>query len=278
MSIPEPATIPPSEPAGPAPSPAGTVALARVAIVLGVVSLPGLLVFVPAVRDSPVFVLVLLASYVAPFTATVSWLLAVVAAVLSGARLIRRRRVRESKRALALAAPGAVLGTAALVFVVVYIGNMLGAFDPNEAARSGELAVDHYLDQGSSLICDHGNNGHGVNSTPWYVAYIDAPSDLQSAEQAQEALALAGFPDTRRAEIPEEYGQPVLTEAFRVESPEYDVSRDEALESPRAYVEVYPVERVSVSCSPPGGDYGDDLTADEGRAIVVVHVTLEPTR
>jgi uncharacterized integral membrane protein len=279
MTAPEPAPTQPAGPSGPAPSPAGTVTLAWVAIAFGAISLPGLLTYLPGIRNTEFADYALLAGNAAPFPAIVSWLLAVVATLVSAVRLIRGRNIRSSKRALALAAPGAILGTAALVLVVVYIGNLLGAFEPNEAAQAGEVAVDHYLDQGSTLICANDNNGHGINSTPWYVAYIDAPSDLQSVEQAQDALALASYPDAQAAALSEFYDLPASTEAFAVESLERGTDGyDGAPGTPRASVQVFPADPVSPDCSPPGGDYGDDLTAGEGRVIVVVRVSLEKTR
>lgn len=249
------------------------------AIAFGTVALPGLLVFIPGIHESAFSDVALIATYVAPLFALISWLLAVVATVRSGVRLIRRRNTRASAATLALAAPGAILGAAALVLVYIYIGNVAGAFHPNEAARAGELAVGHYLDNGATLICDDGNNGHGPNSTPWYTAYIDAPSALGEAGHGRAALAAAGFSDAETADIPDEYELPVTTEAFEIHSLETRTDEyDGAPASPLARIDVFPVEPVPIFCSPPGGEYGDDRAAADGRATVVVHVQLESTR
>lgn len=257
----------------------GVVALAWVAIGFGVISLPGLLVFLPFEYDTPIYDYAVLASNVAPFTATLSWLLAVIATAISGIRLIRPPRTRNAKRAFAMAAPGAVLGTAALVAVVILIGNMLGLFQSNLAAMPAEAVIDHYLGNGASVICYTENNGHFINSTPWYSALVDAPASMGTEAEARQALELAGYPDAQRTEVPDQYGVPESSEAFVVESLTVNPSEYEGDEpSPQARVTVYADGPASADCTPPGGEYGDDVTPSAGRVLIHVHISLEPTR
>ena len=257
----------------------GTVTLVWVAIWFGLVSLPGALYLIPGIRETPLFGIALAGSNLAPFTATISWILALIAAATSGVRLIRRPRTKNSKKAFLMAAPGAVLGAVALGFVVYSVGSMLGAFQPNEAEAAGKAGVEHYLDQGASLICDNGNNGHGVNSTPWYDAFIDAPEELGTAIQARDALALAGHPDTESPAMPEYYNLPASSKAIIVRS--LDVYKNSAVGAPdisRATIVVYPDSEVSLSCYTAGGDYGDDVAPKAGRVIIHLSLQLEKTR
>lgn len=253
--------------------------LAWVAIGFGVIALPGLLPFIPGIRETWLLAASIHAANLAPFPATVSWLLAVIATVIALVQLIRRRNTRNARKALALAGPGAILGSAAVVFVYIYIGNLLGAFDPNAAEEPGVASVEHYLDQGASQICEESDNGHGENRYPWYTAYLDVPAEAGTEATAQEALAVAGFSDARVTEISEYYELPATTEAFMVESLEVQEAEYEGAPiTPLARIEVFPDGPVSLGCFPPDGEWGDDIEPDEGRVIVVVHIVLDSTR
>ena len=257
----------------------GTVVLAWVAIAFGVLSLPGALYLLPVPPDTLLYTFAVLGANYAPVTATLSWVLAVIAAVISGIRLIRRPRSRNSKKAFAMAAPGAVLGLIAWGVVIYFVGNLLGVFQTNGAENAGKLGVEHYLDQGASLICENGNNGHGVNSTPWYDAYIDAPAELGTEAQAREALALAGHPNVESPTMPEYYDLPATSDAFLVQSLDVDTGDySGAPEIPRGTIVVYPDTEVSLHCNPPFGSYGDDVAPRAGRVIIHVSLQLDKTR
>ena len=256
-----------------------TVALAWVAIAFGVLSLPGALYLLPLPEASPWHGLALTVRGIAPATAIISWLLALIAALVSGARLIRAPRTRNSKMALALAAPGAVAGTIALAVVFYFIASVLGLTQPNEAERSGERAVQHYLDQGASLICDSGDSGHGPNRYPWYEAYLEVPAALGTEQQARDAVTAAGYTGARRSSVPGSYDLPVEASAFQVESlaeqiPDFDGDRV----SPLATVEVLPWGRVSGSCSVANGSWGDGTDQGDGTVLIAIRIRLDSTR
>lgn len=257
----------------------GVVVLAWVAIGFGVISLPGVLGFLPGVYESALYELALVSSNLAPFTATLSWLLALIATVISGIRLLRPPRTRNAKRAFALAAPGALLGTVALVAVVIFIGNTLGLFQSNLAARPANAAIDHYQGEGASLICFSEDNGHFVNRYPWYSAFLEAPSRLGTESAARSAMEKAGYPDARLVEVDDYYELPEGTDSFVIESMETRATENEGdAAGSLATITVFTDGPVSLSCSPPGGEYGDDMTPAEGHVIIKVDITLSPTR
>jgi hypothetical protein len=130
------------------PSTGGTIALAFawVAIFFAILSVPGALIFVPGLD---VGLLQLLGNVVSPITAVLSWAAALTATIVALVNVIRRRGNHGVRLALGLAAPGAVLGTAALVAVVVFIGNVLGLWAGNAAETAAKPTVDAYTTSGA---------------------------------------------------------------------------------------------------------------------------------
>jgi hypothetical protein len=257
----------------------GTVVLAWVAIAFGIAAVPGGLFFLGLPADSPLYGLMITAAGVAPVAAMISWLLALVAASISGIRLIRPPRSRESRKAFAMAAPGAVLGTVAMGLVIYFVGGMLGLTQANEAEKSGERAVDHYLEQGATLVCDNGDNGHGPNRFPWYEAYLEVPASLGSEAEARDAIAKAGYLGTRRTDVPESFDLPSQSGAFALESlDEQEPLYEGDTVSPHATVQVLPWGQVTEWCSLKDDSWADGVSQKNGTLLVAIHVLLDSTR
>lgn len=252
---------------------ASGITLAWIAIALGVLALPGLIGLaaeILGVGDSQGLGFFF---SLTPWLAIVSWILAIIATVIAGRRIARRKGDAQTVLAFLLAAPGAILGTGGLLVVASFLGVELGISQDNEAESAGRPAVATYTENGAELLCDNGDNGYGVNGYPWFQAFIDAPADLGSEALAREALAAAGYPGAERSEVSEYYDVPRSADAFEIHSLEVD---EETLRTPKASIVVLPSGPVSLSCHY-DGEYGRDFTPSSDRVVVFVQIALDHT-
>jgi hypothetical protein len=242
----------------------GVLILAWVAIAFGAVSLPGLVGWLPGL-DETIRVNLLGLTNLSPLTAVSSWAAALIATIISGIALLRKRSSRRSNLALKLAAPGAVLGTVAIVVAVHFVASLLGLTQGNAAREIGEPAVNTYIAEHSTLVCENGDGGYGPdNRSPWYTAYLDVPKEVATEQFARDVLRDAGFTSPVRGEAHTGYGEEGPADSFAV----HDTSEDGG-----ASIAVYPSGSVPRYCSDVG-TYGDEMVIDDGRAIVVVSISL----
>ena len=240
-----------------------TRTLAWIAIGFGVVSLPGLLGFVPGLPDSIRYSL-LEATNLAPITAVVSWLLALIAALISGIRLVPRTRTRSTAVSFAMTAPGAILGSIAIVMAFTFVGGLLGVGKGNVAQDLAVPVMSTYSDAGGSLLCTNGDGGYGPsNRQPWYQAYLDVPANIATEQQARDALIHAGFDDVTPAEPVIEYDEPTPDGSFAFST---------ATQGGTMTVAVHTLAAVPLLCGVEG--YGEEHVSAPGRALVSVYVSL----
>jgi hypothetical protein len=245
-------------------SPVGTVALvfAWIAIAFAIASVPGALTLFFGLDDG----LLLLLASVSPITAVLSWGSALIATTIALVNIIRRRRNRRVRLALWLAAPGAVLGAAALVVVIVFIGNALGLWAGNAAETDARPAVDVYTNSGAKVICENGDGGFGPdNRQPWFDEYLDVPESLATTEHAAGALKEAKF-DAPRVKAVEPF------DGVAPPAGSFEVTSDSG--NHLAFIDVYPSGSAPLFCTDNGIEYGKPYTPKAGRALVVVQVSL----
>ena len=199
-------------------------------------------------------------------TAVISWILALLATVIAVVSLMMRRRSPRVIRALRIAGPGAVLGTAAMVIAVVYVGGLFGLTQGDPARDLGKSMVGTYTDGGASLICDNGDNGHGPdNRTPWYEAYVDVPAGQATEAKARDALRVAGYGNAVAVKPSTDYADEAAAGIVEFRSRKGGRS---------ASVTVIPIGSIPLYCSGSSIQYGQGHISSNGRALVIVGVNF----